>query len=159
IFSPAPVMITARTASSVSTLVRAALSSRMSVSLIALAGGRLRVITAKLSSFAMSSVSCPMGGHSSQEDRGHLVGGLDQPIRALPQHPRGRQLIHGAEEHLGGELHRNVAAHLSGRHALVEDRADQVEVRGDLVGGGAAEELLALPELDLDHLGELRVVL
>ena len=50
ILSPAPVMITHLTSGSSSTLDRAALSSRMSGSLIALAGGRLSVMTAKLSS-------------------------------------------------------------------------------------------------------------
>ena len=36
---------------------------------------------------------------------------------------------------------------------------DQGEVGGDLLGRGAAEELLPLPQLDLHHLGQLRVLL
>jgi len=57
ILSPAPVMITARTASSDSSSESAAFSSRMSVSLMAFAGGRLRVTIAKRSSRVRMRVS------------------------------------------------------------------------------------------------------
>ncbi len=46
-----------------------------------------------------------------------------------------------------------------GRRALLEDGGDQGEIRGDLLVGRAAEELLALPQLHLHHLGQLWVVL
>ena len=52
--SPLPVMITARTLSSVCTELSAAFSSRMSVSLMALAGGRFSVMTANDSSRSRS---------------------------------------------------------------------------------------------------------
>jgi hypothetical protein len=50
-------MITARTASSASSSVSAAFSSRISASLIAFAGGRLRVTIAKRSSRVRMRVS------------------------------------------------------------------------------------------------------
>ena len=43
--------------------------------------------------------------------------------------------------------------------ALLEDGADQGEVRRDLLARGAAEELLALAQLDLHDLGELGILL
>src|SRR5213593_3302922 len=152
ILSPAPVMITERTLASSRTEFSASLSSRMSGSLMALAGGRLSVTTAYDSSRASTSVSNPIAGDSFEEDVGHGLRGVGQPIAALAEHPGRRELVHGAEEHLGRDLHRQVGAEHAGGHALLEHRADQVEVRGDLVGGGAAEELLALAQLDLHHL-------
>src|SRR5882672_8003632 len=101
-------MMTERTASSVCTPVSAAFSSRISVSLMALAGGRLSVITAQVSSRARMSVSNPMTDDSFEEDRGHRLGGVAQPVAPLAQHPGGGHLVHGAEEHLGGDLHRQV---------------------------------------------------
>src|SRR5438067_7008606 len=139
ILSPAPVMMTARTLSSSRTELSTSLSSRMSGSLIALAGGRLSVTTAYDSSRASTSVSNPIAGDSFEEDVGHGLRGVGEPIAALAEHPGGCQLVHGAEEHLCRNLHRQVGAEHAGSHALLEHRADQVEVRGDLVGGGAAE--------------------
>jgi hypothetical protein len=55
--SPAPVMMTERTAASAWTSDSAAFSSRIRGSLIAFMGGRFRVITAKLSSRAKMMVS------------------------------------------------------------------------------------------------------
>src|SRR5919198_3551112 len=165
ILSPAPVMITDRTASSSSTEASAALSSFMSSALIALAGGRFRVTTTKLSSRANSRVSNAIardsfiGRDAFEEDRRDRVGGVGEPVGALAEDPRRRQLVHRAEEHLGGDLERQVAPEASGRHALLEHRLDDVEIRGDLVGGGAAEELVPLAELDLDDLGEVGVFL
>src|SRR5688572_478072 len=108
--SPLPVMITARTLSSCSTEATASLSSRMRASLIALAGGRFSVITTKLSSRAKSRVSNTILGHSLKEDGSHRLGGVAEPVGALAQHPGGRHLVHGAEQHLGGHLHRQVGA-------------------------------------------------
>jgi len=45
------------------------------------------------------------------------------------------------------------------RHAFLQDGPDQLEIRRHLVGGGAAEELVALSQLDLHHLGQRRVLL
>src|SRR5919108_811342 len=104
ILSPAPVMITARTPSSVCTLVSAAFSSRISVSLIALAGGRLSVMTAYDSSRARMSVSNPIASDSFEEDRGDRIRRVHQPVAALTEHPRGRHLVHRAEQHLGRHL-------------------------------------------------------
>src|SRR5438876_3553366 len=157
--SPAPVMITDRTASSSSTEVSAALSSVMSGSLIALAGGRFRVTTAKLSSRANSRVSNAIGRDSFEEDGRHRLGCIREAVGALAEHPRRRQLVHRPEEHLGGDLERQVAREASGRHALLEHRLDDVEIGGELVGGGAAEELVPLAELDLNDLGEIGVFL
>src|SRR5437773_407355 len=108
--SPAPVTMTARTPSSFSTEESAAARSFTSCSLIALAGGRFRVMTAKLSSRSRLRVSNGIGRHSPEKDRGHGLGCVAQPIRALAQHPRRRHLVHGAEQHLGGELDRHVGA-------------------------------------------------
>src|SRR2546421_2252533 len=155
ILSPAPVMITERTASSSRTELSASFSSRMSGSLMALAGGRLRVTIANVSSRARTSVSNPIAGNSFEEDVGHGLGGVRQAVPALAEHPGGRDLVHGAEEHLGRDLHGQVAAEHARLHALLEHRADEVEVGGDLVRRGATEELLALPQLDLDDLGHV----
>src|SRR5215468_8778164 len=157
--SPAPVMITERTASSLSTAFSAALRSRTSSTLIALAGGRLSVMTAKLSSRAKSRVSYAMGTHSLEEDRGDGLGRLGELVGTLAQHPGGRQLVHRPEEHLGRDLHRQVAADLSRGGPFLEHVGDHAEVSRDLMGGGAAEELLPLAQLDLEHLGQLRVLL
>src|SRR5580765_8094152 len=157
--SPLPVTITTRTLSSVCTELSAALSSRISVSLMALAGGRLSVTTTNDSSRSRTSVSNAIARDSFEEDRGHLVGRVDEAIAALAQHPRGGHLVHGAEEDLGRHLHRQVGAEAAGGHALLEDRADQLEVGRHLVGRGAAEELVALPQLHLHHLGQLRILL
>src|SRR5437899_1954565 len=157
--SPAPVMMTERTASSFSTELSAALRSRTSSTLIALAGGRLSVMTAKLSSRAKSRVSNAMGANSLEKDCRDGLGRLGEPIRALAEHPGGRQLIHRAEEHLGRDLHRQVPADLSRSRALLERVVDHAEIGGDLVRRGAAEELLSLPQLDLQHLRELGVLL
>src|SRR3989441_5156817 len=108
--SPAPVMMTARTVSSPATELSAAFSSRMSGSLIALAGGRLSVMTAKLSSRATSRVSYAMGTDSLEKDGRDRLGRLGEAVRALAEDPGGRQLVHGAEEHLGRDLHRHVLA-------------------------------------------------
>src|SRR5512138_1374490 len=157
--SPAPVMMTERTASSFSTELSAAFRSRTSSTLIALAGGRLSVMTAKLSSRAKSSVSNAIGADSLEKDGRDGLGRLGELVGALAEDPRGRQLIHRAEQHLGRDLHRQVTADLAGGGALLEHVVDHAEVGRHLVRGRAAEELLALPELDLQHLGELGVVL
>src|SRR5882724_7114740 len=149
ILSPAPVMMTERTLSSSRTAFSASFSSRMSASLMALAGGRLSVMIAYDSSRARTSVSNPIAGDSFEEDVGHGLGGVREPVAALAEHPGGRHLVHGAEQHLGGDLHGQVAPEDAGLHALLEHRADEVEVRRDLVGGGAAEELLGLQRLEV----------
>src|SRR5262249_57465297 len=153
--SPAPVMMTERTASSSSTEFSGALRSRTSSTLIALAGGRLSVMTAKLSSRAKSRVSYAMGAHSLEEDRGDGLGRLGELVGALAQHPGGRQLVHRPEEHLGRDLHRQVAADLSRGGAFLEHVGDHAEVSRDLVGGGAPEELLPLAPLTLAPLHHL----
>src|SRR5512145_111913 len=157
--SPLPVMMTARTLSSCSTEASASLSSRTRASLIALAGGRLSVITTKLSSRAKSRVSNAILGHSLQENGSHRLGSFAQPIGALAQHPGGGHLIHRAEQDLGGHLHREVPTELAGGDALLEDAADQGEIGRHLVGRGAAEELVALTQLDLHHLGQVGMAL
>ncbi len=48
---------------------------------------------------------------------------------------------------------------LPGGDPLLQHGGDQVEVGRHLVGGGAPEELLPLPQLDLHHLGQLRIPL
>src|SRR5213083_987737 len=157
ILSPAPVMMTERTLSSSRTAFSASFSSRMSASLMALAGGRLSVMIAYDSSRSRTSVSNPIAGDSFEEDVGHGLGGVREPVAALAEYPGGRHLVHGAEQHLGGDLHGQVAPEHAGLHALLEHGADEVEVRRNLVGGGAAEELLALAQLDLDDLGHVGV--
>src|SRR5919205_3785055 len=97
ILSPAPVMITQRTASSSRTELSASFSSRMSGSLMALAGGRLRVTIANVSSRPSTSVSNPIAGDSFEEDIGDRLGGLYEPVAAFAEHPGGRHLVHGPE--------------------------------------------------------------
>src|SRR5688500_13591046 len=101
ILSPAPVMITERTSGSVSTDVSAAFSSCMSGSLMALAGGRFSVMTRKDSSRVTSSVSYGIATDSLDEDGGHRLRRVDEPVGTLAEHPRGGHLVHGPEEHLG----------------------------------------------------------
>src|SRR4029077_6767245 len=156
--SPAPVMMTERTASSFSTELSAELRSRTSSTLIALAGGRFSVMTAKLSSRAKSRVSNAMSANSLEKDCRDRFGRLGQAIGALAEDPRSGELVHRAEEHLGRDLHREVAADLPRGRALLEDVVDHAEVGRDLVRRRAAEELLALPQLDLEDFGELGVV-
>src|SRR3972149_2305934 len=90
--SPAPVMMTERTVASSSTEARAAWSSSTSFSLIALAGGRFRVMTAKVSSRANSSVSNAIGTDSFEEDGGDGLRRLAQAVAAAAQDPGGREL-------------------------------------------------------------------
>src|SRR5262249_42614204 len=155
ILSPAPVMIRERTLSSSRTEFSASFSSWISASLIALAGGRLSVTTAYDSSRASASVSNPIACHSSEEHVDHRLRGVGEAIPALAKYPGCRQLVHGSEEHLGGALHRQLAPEHARRDALLEHRTDEVEVRRDLVRGGAAEEFLPLPQLELHDLREL----
>src|SRR5437764_13246416 len=121
ILSPAPVMITERTASSSSTELSASFSSRISGSLMALAGGRLRVTIANVSSRASTSVSNPIAGDSFEEDVGHGLGGLHEPVAALAEHPGGRQLVHGPEEHPGCDLDGEIRAKDAGVHACCQN--------------------------------------
>src|SRR5207247_9347756 len=159
ILSPAPVTITDRTASSSSTEASAALSSVTSSGLIALAGGRFSVTTTKVSSRANPMVSNVIGRDSFEKDRRDRRGRVGETVGALAEDPRRRQLVHRAEEHLGGDLERQVAPEASGCHALLEHRLDDVEIGGDFVGRGPAEELVALAELDLNDLREVRALL
>src|SRR5689334_22483300 len=156
ILSPAPVMITARTLSSSRTEFSASLSSRMSASLIALAGGRLSVTIAYDSSRASTSVSNPIARNSFEKDICHGLGRVAQPIPAFAEHPGGRELIHGPEEHLGRHLHGQIRAKQAGGHALLQHRADEVEVGRHLVRRRSAEEFVPLAELDLHDLGHVR---
>src|SRR5262245_26174243 len=155
--SPLPVMITARTASSCSTEASASLRSCMRRSLIALAGGRLRVMTTIFPSRARSRVSNAIATDSSQEDGRHRLGSLAELIGPLAQHPGRRHLIHGPEEHLDGHLDGQVLAELAGGDALVQDGADQIEVCRHLVGRGASEALVALAQLELQHRGPVGI--
>src|SRR5262245_21499949 len=159
ILSPLPVMMRHRTLSSLSKPLTAAFSSRTSVSLIALAGGRFSVMTACASSRVTTSVSNPIRRDSSEKDGRHRFGGLGQAVAALAEHPGRRHLIHGAEEHLGRDLHGQVGADLPARHTLVQDRSDEIEVRRDFVRGRAAEELVTLAQLDLHHFGQIGITL
>src|SRR6266849_5872655 len=170
ILSPAPVMITARTPSSPSSSDRAAFSSRMSVSLMALAGGRLRVMIAKRSSRLRIRVSYAIGRISSRRrasgERPRPAGTGRPPRARCPRAgshacpaPRTWQSGQCAEQHLGGDLDGELGLEVPLADALLQDRADQREVRGDLLARGPAEELLALAQLDLYHLGEVRVPL
>src|SRR5262245_3788175 len=157
--SPEPVTMTARTLSSPANPSNASFSSRTSASLIALAGGRLSVMTAKLSSRSRSRVSNAILRHSLEEDRRHRVGRVAQPVAALAQHPRGRHLVHRAEEYLGGDLDRKIRSEAAGRDPLVQHGTDQVEVRRHLVGGRAAKELVPLTQLHLHDLREIGIAL
>src|SRR5215470_2072202 len=155
ILSPAPVMMTERTLSSSRTEFSASFSSRISASLIALAGGRFSVTIAYDSSRASTSVSNPISSHSSEKNVGHRLRGVGEAIAALAEHPGSRELVHGAEEHLRRDLHRQPRPEQPRRDALLEDRADQIEVRRDLVRAGATEELLSLTQFELHHLREV----
>src|SRR5262245_11299198 len=126
--SPAPVTITTRTPSSCSTDDMAAARSRTSSALMALAGGRSSVMTAKASSRSRRRVSNAIDEDALQEDRGHRLGRVAQAIRALAEHPRGRDLVHRAEQHLGGELDRHVRTDQAVGDALLQDVADQREI-------------------------------
>src|SRR5581483_7881522 len=159
ILSPAPVTITARTESSVSTELRAAFTSVIKASLMALAGGRLSVTSAYDSSRASVMVSNPIADDSFEKDVGHRLSGIGEAISALAEHPRRGELVHGPEQHLRGHLHREIAAEGARGHAIGQDRADQLEVRGDLMSRGAPEELLSLAKLDLHHLGHVGICL
>src|SRR5712691_2063672 len=153
--SPLPVMMRQRTLSSLSKPLTAAFNSRTSVSLIALAGGRFSVMTAYASSRVTTSVSNPMRRDSSEKDGGDRLGRLGQAIPALAEHPGRRHLVHRAEEHLRRDLHGQVGTDLAGRDALLQHRSNEIEVRGHLVSGGAAEEFLSLAELHLHDFGQV----
>src|SRR5260370_4779884 len=153
--SPAPVMMTAGAVSSCSTVLSASFSSVTTFSLIALAGGRFSVTTTNPSSRSNRSVSYGIGRGSFEEEGGHGLGGVGEAVGALAEDPRGRQLVHRAEQHLRGDLHGQVASDPARGDAFLQHRLDHVEVRRDLAGGRAAEELLALAELHLDDLGQL----
>src|SRR5438876_9558640 len=119
ILSPAPVMITERTLSSSRTAFSASFSSRMSASLMALAGGRLSVMIAYDSSRSRTSVSNPIAGDSFEDDVGHGLGGVREPVAALAEYPGGRHLVHGAGQQLGCALHGQLATEQAGLHALL----------------------------------------
>src|SRR5438552_976324 len=159
ILSPAPVMTTERTRSSSTNSPKAASSSWTSGSLMALAGGRFSVMTAKPSSRSTRSVSYAIDGHSPQEDGGHGGRSVTQLVFPFTQHPRRRHLIHRPEEDFGCEFDGQVAPDRSGNLALLEDRSDHLAIRGYLVRGRAAKELVPLPELHLHDLGKRRIVL
>src|SRR5215470_16309400 len=165
ILSPAPVMMRQRTASSGSSSDSAALSSLIRPSLIALAGGRFRVMTAKDSSRLTVMVSYAIDGllgsgrcHALQENLGHGLRRVHEPISTLAQHPRRRHLIHGAEQHLGRHLHGEPGTEAASVHALFQDRGNEREVGTDLLAGGTPEKFLPLTQLHLQHLGEVRVL-
>src|SRR3989442_10881858 len=86
ILSPAPVMMTERTAGSLSTSDSAAFSSFMRSTLIALAGGRLSVMTAKLSSRAKMSVSYGIGSLLRNSEGG--VAPLPEPPPRTQREPQ-----------------------------------------------------------------------
>src|SRR5256884_3470393 len=138
ILSPAPVMITERTASSSSTEASAPLSSVMSLALIALAGGRFSVTTTKLSSRAKRKVSNAIGRDSFEEDRRDRLGGVGEAVGALAEHPGRRELVHRAEEHLGGDLERQGAPGAARRPPPPQDRLGHVEGSGKPPGRSAA---------------------
>src|SRR6266404_2255266 len=147
ILSPAPVMTTERTLSSSRTAFSASFSSRISGSLMALAGGRLSVTIANDSSRARMSVSNPIAGDSFEKDVGHGLGGVRQAVTALAEHPGGRDLVHGAEEHLGRHLHGQVGAEHAGLHALLEQRAHEAR---HLLAEEGDEDLLLRLEVEVD---------
>src|SRR5687767_11775013 len=155
ILSPAPVRITARTDSSLCTELSAALTSVISASLMAFAGGRLSVMSANVSSRASVIVSNPIACDSFEEDVRDRLSGVGEAVAALAQDPGRRDLVHGTEQHLGRDLDRQIPPKDATRHALVQDGADQLEVRGDLVRRCAPEKLLPLPQLDLHDLGHV----
>src|SRR5688572_18389623 len=120
ILSPLPVMMSARTSGSLSTEDSAAFSSFMSVSLMALAGGRFSVMTRNDSSRVTISVSYAIAADSLDEDRRHRFGGVDEPVGALAEHPRGRHLVHGPEQDLRRHLDGQVIAQQAGGDAFIE---------------------------------------
>src|SRR5215469_10463833 len=170
ILSPAPVMMRQRTASSGSSSESAAFSSLISPSLIALAGGRLRVMTAKDSSRLTIMVSYAIDGllgggcrHALQENLGHGLRRVHEPVSTLAQHPRRRHLIHGAEEHLGRHLHGEPGTEAAIVHAhlqhlrevriLLEQPEVQADEAPDLAGRvGLIGDSLAH---DVDEVGHL----
>src|SRR5919108_1633413 len=121
ILSPAPVMITARTASSSRTELSASFSSRMSGSLMALAGGRLSVTIANVSPRPSTGVSNPLADESFEEDVRHGLGGLHEPVAALAEHPGRRELVHRAEQHFGGDLDRQIGPEDAGVDPLCQN--------------------------------------
>src|SRR3989304_2350358 len=98
-------MMTERTVASSSPEARAAWSSSTSFSVIALAGGRFRVMTAKVSSRANSSVSNAIGTDSFEEDGGDGLRRLAQAVAAAAPDPGGRELVHRGEGALRPDLH------------------------------------------------------
>src|SRR5262249_9942406 len=155
ILSPAPVMITERTPSSSRTEFSASFTSWITASLIALAGGRLSVMVAYDSSRASTSVSNPIACDSSQKNVEHRLRGVVEPIAPLTEHPGRGEVAQGTEEHVRGDLPRQLRPEPPGGDALLENGADEIEVGRDLLRGGAAKELLPLPELELHHLRQL----
>src|SRR5205823_12540772 len=125
--SPAPVTITARTASSSAKPLTASLSSRMRGSLIAFAGGRLSVTIAMLSSRLTTRVSNAIDGDSSQENGRDGVGRLGETVLPLAEHPGRGHLIHRAEQHLGRDLHRHVVAEEAGGLPFLQHAPDELE--------------------------------
>src|SRR5215470_42636 len=114
ILSPAPVMMTERTAGSLSMSDNAAFSSCMSGTLMALAGGRFKVMMTKLSSRLRMSVSYGIldllwvGGDALQEQIGDGRRRGHESVTALAEHPRRGHLVHCAEQHLRRNLDRQV---------------------------------------------------
>src|SRR5215471_7354387 len=163
ILSPAPVMMRQRTDSSGSSSESAAFSSLISPSLIALAGGRLRVMTAKDSSRLTVMVSYAIDGllgggcrHALQENLGHGLCRVHEPVSTLAQHPRRRHLIHGAEQHLGRHLHGEPGTEAARVHALFQDGGNERAVAADLLAGGTGEKFLRPPGGARQHPGEGR---
>src|SRR5437899_7061834 len=121
ILSPAPVMMRHWTPPSDSISDSTAFSSFIKASLMALAGGRSRVTTAKESSRSSFMVSYGINdllsgsrfgrrGDALEKDLRDRGSGIGERVAALAEHPGGRHLVHGAEEHLGGDLHGQVLA-------------------------------------------------
>src|SRR5688500_2502908 len=128
IFSPAPVMMSERTSVSLSTDESAAFNSVISVSLMALAGGRLRVMTRKDSSRVTISVSYAIAADSFDEHRRHRIGGVHEPVGALAGHPRRGHLVHRSEEDLGRDFDGQIVAQHAGGDAVIQYRRDEIEV-------------------------------
>src|SRR6266478_119169 len=175
ILSPAPVMMRHWTVPSDSISDSTAFSSFINASLMALAGGRFRVTTAKESSRSRLMVSygindllsdSRVGRHGDAlekdlRDRGSAVG---ERVAALAEHPGGRHLVHGAEEHLGGDLHGQVPAESPLGDALLEERSDQREIGADLLAQApdelghlvpeqGDEDVVLGPEVEIDGAG------
>jgi hypothetical protein len=92
----------------------------MSGSLIALAGGPVEGDDRDPLLTGEQQRLIGIAGHSFEEDRGHRVGGVDETVSALAEHPGGGHLIHCAEEHLGGDLHGQVGVEIATSHTLLE---------------------------------------